>query len=97
MSVALSLEGVHKHFGTTHALNGLDLEAHTGEVHGFLGPNGSGKTVTIRIVLGLYRADAGDITVLGGDPWRDAVELHRRIALRARVTSTCGPRSPEAR
>ena len=80
MSVAVSLEGVHKHFGSTHALNGLDLEAHTGEVHGFLGPNGSGKTVTIRIVLGLYRADAGDITVLGGDPWRDAVELHRRIA-----------------
>ncbi|GAA0505184.1 tetronasin ABC transporter ATP-binding protein [Paractinoplanes deccanensis] len=51
-----------------------------GEVHGFLGPNGSGKTTTIRILLGLLRADAGEVTMLGRDPWRDAVALHGRLA-----------------
>jgi ABC-2 type transport system ATP-binding protein len=49
-------------------------------VHGFLGPNGSGKSTTIRILLGLLRADSGAATLLGGDPWRDAVALHRRLA-----------------
>ena len=52
----------------------------TGEVHGFLGPNGAGKSTTLRVLLGLLRADAGDVRLLGGDPWRDAVELHRRLA-----------------
>jgi ABC-2 type transport system ATP-binding protein len=49
-------------------------------VHGFLGPNGSGKSTTIRILLGLLRFDAGAARLLGGDPWTDAVELHRRLA-----------------
>lgn len=69
-----------KTFGSTVALDGLDLEVETGEVHGFLGPNGSGKTVTMRIVLGLLRPDRGDVTLFGGDPWAQAVELHRRLA-----------------
>src|SRR5690606_3378516 len=56
------------------------LEVATGEVHGFLGPNGAGKSTTIRILLGLLRADSGRATVLGGDPWADAVRLHRRLA-----------------
>lgn len=77
---AITIEGLHKAFGSTQALDGLDLEVRTGEVHGFLGPNGAGKTVTIRILLGLLRADSGTAHLLGGDPWRDAVELHRRIA-----------------
>jgi ABC-2 type transport system ATP-binding protein len=52
----------------------------TGEVHGFLGPNGAGKSTTIRVLLGLLRKDSGDVSLLGGDPWRDAVALHRRLA-----------------
>src|SRR5262249_7446393 len=62
------------------ALDGLDLSVETGEVHGFLGPNGAGKTTTIRVLLGLLCADAGDVRVLDSDPWRDAVDLHRRLA-----------------
>jgi ABC-2 type transport system ATP-binding protein len=72
--------GLVKKFGTTVALDGLDLHVVTGEVHGFLGPNGSGKSTTIRVLLGLLRADAGDVRLLGGDPWRDAASLHRRLA-----------------
>ncbi len=80
MTAALLLSGVHKSFGPTAALDGLDLEARPGEVHAFLGPNGAGKTVTIRILLGLLRQDSGEATLLGGDPWKEAVELHRRVA-----------------
>ncbi len=77
---AISTSGLVKHFGTTVALDGLDLEVGTGEVHGFLGPNGAGKTTTTRILLGLIRADSGKASLLGGDPWQDATELHRRLA-----------------
>jgi len=74
------ISGLTKHFGTTRALHRLDLGVREGEVHGFLGPNGSGKSTTIRVLLGLLRKDAGDVTLLGGDPWRDAAALHRRLA-----------------
>ncbi|MDQ3453989.1 MAG: ABC transporter ATP-binding protein [Actinomycetota bacterium] len=80
MSSALSVSGLVKTFGPTRALDGLDLHVASGEVHGFLGPNGSGKSTTIRVLLGLLRADAGTAVLLGGDPWRDAVALHRRLA-----------------
>jgi ABC-2 type transport system ATP-binding protein len=80
MSYAFQTEGLVKRFGSTTALAGLDLSVRTGEVHGFLGPNGSGKTTTIRILLGLLRADAGSVRLLGGDPWRDTAVLHRRLA-----------------
>lgn len=74
------VEGLVKTFGRARALDELDLDVRRGEVHGFLGPNGSGKSTTIRILLGLMRADSGRATVFGGDPWRDAVELHARLA-----------------
>jgi ABC-2 type transport system ATP-binding protein len=79
MTEAIDAEGLIKRFGPTVALDGLDLRVRTGEVHGFLGPNGAGKTTTIRILLGLMRADSGTATLLGGDPWRDATALHRRL------------------
>jgi ABC-2 type transport system ATP-binding protein len=80
MPSAVAVEGLVKRFGSVVALDGLDLEVAAGEVHGFLGPNGSGKTTTIRVLLGLLHADAGTARLLGGDPWRDTVELHRRLA-----------------
>ena len=78
--VALRAAGLTKQYGSARALDGLDLEVGVGEVHAFLGPNGAGKTTTIRILLGLLRKDGGEVSLLGGDPWRDAVELHRRLA-----------------
>lgn len=80
MVTAISVSGLVKTFGRTRALDGLDLAVATGEVHGFLGPNGSGKSTTIRVLLGLLRPDAGTASLLGGDPWRDAVAVHRRLA-----------------
>jgi ABC-2 type transport system ATP-binding protein len=77
---AIEISGLVKTFGPVRALDGLDLTVERGEVHGFLGPNGAGKSTTIRVLLGLLRSDAGEIRLLGGDPWADAVELHRRIA-----------------
>ncbi|TSD48444.1 ABC transporter ATP-binding protein [Rhodococcus sp. KBS0724] len=80
MGAAVSVNDLVKTFGPTRALDGLDLEVSEGEIHGFLGPNGSGKSTTIRVLLGLLRSDSGEATVLGGDPWRDSVALHRRLA-----------------
>ena len=80
MTSVISVSGLVKTFGRTRALDGLDLDVRAGEVHGFLGPNGSGKSTTIRVLLGLLRPDSGAVQLLGGDPWRDAVALHRRLA-----------------
>lgn len=80
VTTAISAAGVVKTFGQTRALDGLDLRVEAGEVHGFLGPNGAGKSTTIRILLGLLRPDSGAAQLLGLDPWRDAVELHKRLA-----------------
>jgi ABC-2 type transport system ATP-binding protein len=80
MTDAIHVAGLTKRFGSTRALDGLDLRVRTGEVHGFLGPNGAGKTTAIRVLLGLARADSGTARLLGGDPWRDAAALHRRLA-----------------
>src|SRR3954452_9568825 len=76
----IDVRGLVKTFGQQRALDGLDLSVRLGEVHGFLGPNGAGKSTTIRVLLGLLRKDAGEVTLFGGDPWRDAAPLHRRLA-----------------
>ncbi|MFC5040477.1 ABC transporter ATP-binding protein [Ornithinimicrobium kibberense] len=73
-------EGLVKTFGSTRALDGLDLQVEAGEVHGFLGPNGAGKSTTIRVLLGLLQADGGTARLFGQDPWDEAVGLHRRLA-----------------
>ena len=63
MSDAIVLQGVTKRFGSTAALDGLDLTVRRGEVHAFLGPNGAGKTTTLRVILGLLHADAGRLEI----------------------------------
>jgi ABC-2 type transport system ATP-binding protein len=77
---AVEVHGLLKSFGATRVLDGLELTVAAGSVTGFLGPNGAGKSTTLRVLLGLLRADGGTVRVLGGDPWRDAVDLHRRLA-----------------
>lgn len=79
-SAAVRIRGLEKRYGRVRAVDGLDLDVAAGEVHGFLGPNGAVKTSTMRILLGLSKATRGDVRVLGGDPWSDAVYLHRRMA-----------------
>jgi ABC-2 type transport system ATP-binding protein len=80
MTAVIEVAGLKKSFGRARALDGLDLSVAPGEVHGFLGPNGSGKTTTIRILLGLIRAGGGSARLFGADPWPDATTLHRRLA-----------------
>lgn len=76
----IEIEGLTKSYGRFQALKGVDMSVRKGEVHGFLGPNGAGKSTTIRVLLGLLRADGGAVRLLGGDPWKDVVDLHRRLA-----------------
>lgn len=80
MAAVIDVQGVVKRFGSTIAPDGLDLQVEAGEVHAFLGPNGAGKTTTLRVLLGQLRIDAGHMTLLGRDPWADAVELHKDLA-----------------
>lgn len=77
---AILTEGLTKRYGSTVALEGLDLAVAPGEVYGFLGPNGSGKTTTIRLLLGLHRPSAGRAALFGVDAWRDPVAAHRDVA-----------------
>jgi ABC-2 type transport system ATP-binding protein len=79
MAALVDTVGLTKTFGSVRALDGLDLRVDEGEVHGFLGPNGAGKSTTLRIILGLTRKTAGTISVLGKDPWRDAVAIHTGV------------------
>ncbi len=77
----ISVDGLVREFkGGVRAVDGIDLHVAAGEIYGFLGPNGAGKSTTIRVLLGLLRASAGEVRLLGGDPWADAVALHRRLA-----------------
>ena len=76
----IEMKQVTKVFGKHHALNELDLSVMKGEVFGFIGPNGAGKSTAIRVLLGMLRTTDGTATIFGKDVWRDAVEIHRRIA-----------------
>lgn len=76
----IKMENVHKHYGTVHALKGIDLTVNQGEIYGFIGPNGAGKTTAIRIMLGIIKADEGKTTLLGKDAWFDAVGIHKKVS-----------------
>jgi ABC-2 type transport system ATP-binding protein len=79
-TAAISTSGLTKRYGTTLALDALELSVHAGEVYGYLGPNGAGKTTTIRLLLGLHRPSAGRAELFGVDAWNDPVRAHRRVA-----------------
>ncbi len=80
MKPAIRTEGLSKRYGSTLALDGLDLTVGEGEVYGYLGPNGSGKTTTIRLLLGLHRPSSGRAELFGVDAWGDPVSAHERVA-----------------
>lgn len=74
---AIDVRGMTKRFGSRTVVNGIDLQVRYGEIHGFLGPNGSGKTTFIRMLCGLLRADGGSGTCLGRDVRTGAAEIRR--------------------
>src|SRR5690348_11306836 len=80
MTDAVVATGLTKRYGETLALDRLDLAIPAGEVYGFLGPDGSGKTTTIRCLLGLHRPTAGSAALFGIDAWTNPVEAHRQVA-----------------
>lgn len=84
--VAVRCRGLHKHFGDTHAVRGLDLEVLRGECFGLLGPNGAGKTTTIEILEGIQEADSGEVEVLGLTWERDAARLRSRLGIQLQET-----------
>jgi ABC-2 type transport system ATP-binding protein len=73
-------EQLTKRYGSTTALDSLDLEIEQGEVFGYLGPNGAGKSTTLALLLGLIRPTSGQARIFGLDAWRDAPAIHRRVA-----------------
>ena len=77
---SLEISNLTKKFGKFTALNDINLSVTEGEVFGYIGPNGAGKTTTIRVLLGILQATSGSAKVFGMDAWKDAVEIHKRIA-----------------
>lgn len=76
----LQMTNITKKFGKFTALDGIDLKVEKGDVYGFIGPNGAGKTTAIRVLLGILKASSGNATVFHKDVWKDAVEIHKRLA-----------------
>jgi ABC-2 type transport system ATP-binding protein len=79
MTIAIQAKSLAKSFGTTKALDGIDLEAEEGTVLGLLGPNGSGKTTLLRMLTGYHPPSEGRLTVDGFDVVREPMEARRRI------------------
>jgi len=80
MSYSVEISNVTKMFGKFAALKDINLQVKEGEVFAYIGPNGAGKSTTIRVLLGILNATKGTAKVFGKDAWKDAVEIHKRIA-----------------
>ena len=81
LPIAISVRGLKKQYGSLNAVNGIDLQISAGEVFGILGPNGAGKTTTVETLEGYRKPDAGEVRVLGLDPWRDGDALKSRMGV----------------
>ncbi|MCE7697317.1 MAG: ABC transporter ATP-binding protein [Methanobacterium paludis] len=73
VEVVLNLDNIHKFYGDFEALRGISFEIEEGQIFGYLGPNGSGKTTTIKLLLGLIKPSSGNIHILGEDPYPDTI------------------------
>ena len=79
--IPIEVSSLKKYYGEIKAVDGISFTVNEGEVFGLLGPNGAGKTTAIEIMEGLREKDAGDVKVLGLDPWKNGYELHKRIGV----------------
>jgi ABC-2 type transport system ATP-binding protein len=87
MTLAIETTGLSKHFGTTRALDGVDLAIRKGSVYGLLGPNGAGKTTAIRILATLLKPTAGSARILGHDVVEDAAAVREKVSLTGQYAS----------
>jgi ABC-2 type transport system ATP-binding protein len=79
--ISIEVSSLKKYYGEIKAVDGISFTVNEGEVFGLLGPNGAGKTTAIEIMEGLRERDAGDVKVLGFDPWKNGYELHKKIGV----------------
>lgn len=79
--LAIETHNLTKHYNGTKALDGLNLSVEIGETYGFIGPNGAGKSTTIGLLMDYLRPTSGSATVLGYDPYKEVVALHRRVGI----------------
>src|SRR4030043_508517 len=81
--IPIEVSSLKKYYGEIKAVDGISFTVNEGEVFGLLGPNGAGKTTAIEIMEGLRERDAGDVRVLGLDPWKNGYELHKKVGVMA--------------
>jgi ABC-2 type transport system ATP-binding protein len=78
-ALVIDVQGLNKKFGSKHVVRDLSLQVRRGEIYGFLGPNGSGKTTSIRLICGLLTPDSGSGTCLGYDVVRQTAAIKREV------------------
>lgn len=79
--IPVEVNSLKKYYGDLKAVDGISFTVNEGEVFGLLGPNGAGKTTTVEILEGLRKKDAGNVKVLGFDPWTEGAQLHKKIGV----------------